>query len=326
MVASSEFFHYDGLGSTVNLTDESEVVQESYTYDAFGNRLTTNTLTPPFLYVGQVGYYSDQETNDIYVRARIYAPKLMRWHSRDPIGLGGGMNTYEYAASTPTHSIDPSGLLTIEPVSADLSRSCGNYRVQFRFRLSDQYLVLPPNENVATGLKGYLVQKVSVWETKRDCPQQAGPLQVGLIPNSDPDEKWWEVWRVVADNSAAATDVSAYPGGGIGTYGYYRAYGEVRFYLKEDVGGLGVGIGDLDTDPDWGLGRGRAGPNQLSTTTPPNWWTDIEPVEGPGFRLAGVDWSCCCADASKNWSETVLPSCMAAGASLIDWNFTSPPS
>ena len=46
----------------------------------------------------------------IYMRQRWYDPQLQRFISRDPIGLRGGANLYQYCNNNPTLFVDPSGL------------------------------------------------------------------------------------------------------------------------------------------------------------------------------------------------------------------------
>ncbi len=51
---ASRTYHFDGLGSTVALSDESGTITDTYTYDAWGN-LTAHTGTTtdnPYQYVG----------------------------------------------------------------------------------------------------------------------------------------------------------------------------------------------------------------------------------------------------------------------------------
>jgi RHS repeat-associated protein len=45
-----------------------------------------------------------------YFRARYYSPRLGRFISSDPLGIGGGANGYAYAAGSPTNFTDPLGL------------------------------------------------------------------------------------------------------------------------------------------------------------------------------------------------------------------------
>ena len=52
----------------------------------------------------------DPITGLYYVRNRWYDPVMNRFVSEDPIGIAGGINTYAYAANSPTNLRDPSGL------------------------------------------------------------------------------------------------------------------------------------------------------------------------------------------------------------------------
>ena len=104
----SENFVTDGLGSTVALTDAAGAVQTSYTYEAYGKAeksgtATTNSQT----YTGR----EDDGAGLYYYRARYYNPVLGRFVSEDPIGLGGGVNSYSYVLGRPIEYSDPFGLV-----------------------------------------------------------------------------------------------------------------------------------------------------------------------------------------------------------------------
>jgi len=107
---SVDYFHFDGLGSTANITDIAEQVPETYIYNAFGTRVSSNIFLPDFLWIGQLGYYYDSELIDYYIRARHYDPGLARWLSQDPIGYRGGINLYMYVGGNPIRRTDASGL------------------------------------------------------------------------------------------------------------------------------------------------------------------------------------------------------------------------
>ena len=68
-------YHFDALGRTRALTDSSEVVKNTYEYDAYGNVLSkTENVTNPYQFVAAYGYYADPDTGLLYLRARYYSP------------------------------------------------------------------------------------------------------------------------------------------------------------------------------------------------------------------------------------------------------------
>ena len=56
------------------------------------------------------GQYADSESGLIYNYYRTYDPTTGRYSESEPIGLGGGLNTYGYAYQNPLRHTDPSGL------------------------------------------------------------------------------------------------------------------------------------------------------------------------------------------------------------------------
>ena len=97
-------------GSVTNLTDNSGNVQDTISYDAFGN--VTSESNPSFgdrfKYTGRE---LDSETGFQYNRARYYDAAIGRWTSQDPLGFAAGdANLYRYVGNSPTNATDPLGL------------------------------------------------------------------------------------------------------------------------------------------------------------------------------------------------------------------------
>ena len=65
------------------------------------------------------GQYYDAETGLSQNWNRDYDPIVGRYIESDPIGLGGGLNTYRYAANRPTIAMDSTGLVLRGPGWSD---------------------------------------------------------------------------------------------------------------------------------------------------------------------------------------------------------------
>jgi RHS repeat-associated protein len=93
------YYHYDGIGSTIAITDANENIVNKYAYDTFGAVLdSVEGISNPFKYVGAYGVM-DEGNGLLYMRARYYDPAVGRFINKDPIGLAGGINQYVYAGN-----------------------------------------------------------------------------------------------------------------------------------------------------------------------------------------------------------------------------------
>lgn len=103
------YMHTDRLGTPVALTDSGANVVWSASYNPFGDTssfsgtLTTQSLRFP-------GQYFDPETGNNHNGFRDYAGALTRYVQSDPIGLAGGMNTYQYVKGNAFKWTDRFGL------------------------------------------------------------------------------------------------------------------------------------------------------------------------------------------------------------------------
>jgi RHS repeat-associated protein len=103
----------DHLYTPRTITNTSGQVVWQWFSDAFGTtpanedpRATGTAFTYNLRFPGQ---YFDQETGLNYNYFRDYNPKTGRYVQSDPIGLGGGMNTYGYANNNAVNIVDPLG-------------------------------------------------------------------------------------------------------------------------------------------------------------------------------------------------------------------------
>jgi len=96
-------------------------------HTAFGQAIAPNG-NHRYGYVGAWGYQSLGPDADpvgfgapsfLHVGHRYYDPSSGRFLQRDPIGIPGGLNVYEYVRSRPLRRIDPSGLDAIFVTDAD---------------------------------------------------------------------------------------------------------------------------------------------------------------------------------------------------------------
>lgn len=112
------YHHFDVLGSTRQLTNAAGTVTDKIIYDAWGNIVGRNGSTSSsLLWVGQLGYYFDPETNMFSIRERPYESTASRWLSRDPAMYSemepfyyAVNNPYSYVRNNPPNRLDPSGL------------------------------------------------------------------------------------------------------------------------------------------------------------------------------------------------------------------------
>ncbi|MFB0554819.1 MAG: RHS repeat-associated core domain-containing protein [Phycisphaerae bacterium] len=99
------YYHFDGLGSVVALSNSNGDSCQSYEYSAYGQVAASDPNHPnPYMFTGR---RFDIETGLYYYRARYYKPHIGRFMQTDPVG--DGMNWYGYCGNNPLIMVDPSG-------------------------------------------------------------------------------------------------------------------------------------------------------------------------------------------------------------------------
>ena len=138
------FYHTDGQGSTLAITNANGSVTDIYAYSSFGEvTAQTGSTVNPFQYIGRKQYCRDEETADLYVRRRSLITTSGMWCSADPlsqmvIALSTNelvrkhlqalkrvlQHSYIYVHNRPVSLYDPMGLICAPATEADHCIEC----------------------------------------------------------------------------------------------------------------------------------------------------------------------------------------------------------
>jgi RHS repeat-associated protein len=97
--SGSTFYEFDPQGTVVQRLNSAGSNTVTSTADAFGNIANSGTVSDPFGYEAESGYYTDQSTGLLLSTYRYYDPQSGRYLNRDPISYSGGMNVYGYCGN-----------------------------------------------------------------------------------------------------------------------------------------------------------------------------------------------------------------------------------
>ncbi|WP_207173288.1 putative Ig domain-containing protein [Halochromatium glycolicum] len=112
------FYHTDGLGSVVAITDDSGAAVQRYGYDAWGNLILNEgdfsfADVEPINRLTFTGREYDAESGLYYFRARSYDPQLGRFLQKDPqqgsLNVPQSQHPYSYVRNNPVNLTDPMG-------------------------------------------------------------------------------------------------------------------------------------------------------------------------------------------------------------------------
>ncbi|WP_291870099.1 RHS repeat-associated core domain-containing protein [Bradyrhizobium sp.] len=125
---STRYFHTDHIGSVSAITNESGVVVERLSFDAWGKRRFPNGADDP---TGSItsqstrGFTGEEELSvagPVHRNGRVYDPLLARMTSADPTVPKAmnaqNWNRYSYVNNRPLKFTDPTGFADFQPLPA----------------------------------------------------------------------------------------------------------------------------------------------------------------------------------------------------------------
>ncbi len=110
----------DGLASVKQVVDSSQAIENSYSYEAFGQAsIGQSDVANPYLFVGGYGVQWESTPSLYFMQARYYGPGVGRFLSEDPYGGSPqdplSLHRYLYCANGPVSMVDASGVIAIRP-------------------------------------------------------------------------------------------------------------------------------------------------------------------------------------------------------------------
>ena len=109
--SASSFVVYDGNGNVTALVDATTgTLSAEYDYGPFGEPIRATgsaAAANPFRFSSE---YQDQETGLLYYGYRYLNTSTGKWLSRDPLGVRGDKNLYNFVGSNPLNFVDRFGL------------------------------------------------------------------------------------------------------------------------------------------------------------------------------------------------------------------------
>jgi RHS repeat-associated protein len=105
---NKKYYHHDGLGSIVGISNSTPEVTTAQLFDDFGNWLYYDSNWDYYSYTGQE--YDWPLMDALNLRAREYYPEYGRFMQEDPIGnRGGSLNWFLYTKNNPVNWTDITG-------------------------------------------------------------------------------------------------------------------------------------------------------------------------------------------------------------------------
>ena len=136
------------------------------------------------------GQYYDSESGLFYNGNRYYHPSLGRYISSDPIGIDGGLNTFNYAEVSPVMFADPEGLVALDCVINRDNEAAGCNKLEGGGGAAAARGTIRPGD-VAKGIFGMMSTKP---DNPDDATKVASPTAVqeqvctAASPTGGPDD------------------------------------------------------------------------------------------------------------------------------------------
>ncbi len=148
-----EWYLTDALGTVHDVQGSDGTVLSHTTYSAFGE-IIGQTGPMHADRFGFTGREHDTESGLLFLRARYYSPRLGRFMSEDPLGIGSGdANLSRYAFNSPQDLSDPLGLSALIGYAARVGRLIGKHT-----DIDAEYEYTPPSvEQYAGAMIGGLL-------------------------------------------------------------------------------------------------------------------------------------------------------------------------
>ncbi|NLD49415.1 MAG: RHS repeat-associated core domain-containing protein, partial [Clostridiaceae bacterium] len=151
---TTSFYHYDGAGSVRALTNSSQSITDTYTYDAFGLLINrTGSTENEYMYSGEqydpnIGFY--------YLRARWFDPYTGRFTSMDSWNGSlfdpPSLHKYVYCHNNPVDNSDPSGLFILTTALAGFAQNMWARTANIRSALTTYWKAQSTIEKVKLGI------------------------------------------------------------------------------------------------------------------------------------------------------------------------------